>query len=136
MSIRAVSWAAAAIAVAAFPSHAQDAQHPAPGSAPANGLEEIVVTAQKRSENLKEVPAAISVLSGSVLKESHIEGFEDITRAIPGVSFGSGGAPGLDNIEVRGVSSNSGSATVGIYLDEVSITVKNLYNGAGRAQIV
>ena len=44
------------------------------------------------------------MLSSATLTESHIEGFEDITRAIPGVSFGAGGAPGLDNIEIRGVS--------------------------------
>ncbi len=125
MSKQAVSRIAAAILLVSVPAAAQEAAAPAP----ATGLEEIVVTAQKRSENLKEIPMAVSVLSGATLKESHIEGFEDITRAIPGVSFGAGGAPGLDNIEIRGVSSNSGSATVGIYLDEVSITEKNLFNG-------
>jgi outer membrane receptor protein involved in Fe transport len=125
MSRQAVSRIAAAIVLSSLPAAAQQAAAPAP----ANGLEEIVVTAQKRSENLKEIPMAVSVLSGAMLKESHIEGIEDITRAIPGVSFGAGGAPGLDNIEIRGVSSNSGSATVGVYLDEVSITEKNLFNG-------
>ncbi len=129
MSRHAVRWIATAIALTAFPAGAQNAGTAGSTPAPTNGLEEIVVTAQKRSENLKSVPAAISVLSGSTLKESHIEDFEDITRAIPGVSFGAGGAPNLDNIEVRGVSSNSGSATVGVYLDEVSITEKNLFNG-------
>jgi outer membrane receptor protein involved in Fe transport len=129
MSRHPVRWIALAAALAASPAGAQD--QATVGAAPAqeSGLEEIVVTAQKRSENLQEVPASVSVLSASVLKESHIDGFEDITRATPGVSFGAGGAPGLDNIEIRGISSNSGSATVGIYLDEVSITVKNLYNG-------
>src|SRR5579859_2164890 len=110
MSKQTVSRIAVVISLISIPAAAQEAAAPAP----ANGLEEIVVTAQKRSENLKEIPMAVSVLSGATLKESHIEGFEDITRAIPGVSFGAGGAPGLDNIEVRGVSSNSGSATVGI----------------------
>lgn len=93
-------------------------------------LQEVVVTAERRREDVIKVPASISVLGGSRLQESHIINFEDISRAVPGVSFGAGGGPGLDNIEMRGVSSTSGSATVGIYLDDVPLTEKNLYNGA------
>jgi outer membrane receptor protein involved in Fe transport len=101
---------------------------PADAAAESAGLGEIIVTAQKRTEDVKEVPASISVIGGAALEESHIEGFEDISRAVPGVSFQAGGGPGLDTIEMRAVSSNSGSATVGIYLDDVPITVTNLYN--------
>jgi iron complex outermembrane recepter protein len=93
-------------------------------------LAEVIVTAQKRAEDVREVPTSISVLSSTTLEQSHITGLEDITRAVPGVSFLSGGGPGLDNIEMRGISSKSGSATVGLYLDEVPITVSNLFNGA------
>jgi iron complex outermembrane recepter protein len=93
-------------------------------------LKEVVVTAERRREDVMKVPASISVLGGANLQEGHITDFEDISRSVPGVSFGAGGGPGLDNIEMRGVSSTSGSATVGIYLDDVPITVKNLYNGA------
>jgi iron complex outermembrane recepter protein len=93
-------------------------------------LKEVVVTAERRREDVMKVPASISVLGGATLQEGHITNFEDISRSVPGVSFGAGGGPGLDNIEMRGVSSTSGSATVGIYLDDVPITVKNLYNGA------
>jgi iron complex outermembrane recepter protein len=93
-------------------------------------LGEVIVTAQRRTEDVKEVPTSISVLGGAALENSHIESLEDISRAVPGLSFGAGGGPGLDNIEMRGVSSSAGSATVGIYLDDVPITVTNLYNGA------
>jgi outer membrane receptor protein involved in Fe transport len=93
-------------------------------------LGEVIVTAQRRTEDVKEVPTSISVLGGAALENSHIVGLEDISRAVPGLSFAAGGGPGLDNIEMRGVSSTSGSATVGIYLDDVPITVTNLYNGA------
>ncbi len=103
---------------------------PADAAADSAGLGEIIVTAQKRAEDVKEVPASISVIGGAALENSHIEGFEDISRAVPGLSFQAGGGPGLDTIEMRAVSSNSGSATVGIYLDDVPITVTNLYNGA------
>jgi outer membrane receptor protein involved in Fe transport len=102
----------------------------ADSGADSSALGEINVTAQRRVEDVKEVPTSISVLGGAALENSHIEGLEDISRAVPGVSFAAGGGPGLDNIEMRGVSSTSGSATVGIYLDDVPITVINLYNGA------
>jgi len=99
-------------------------------SASDSALGEIVVTAQKRAEDAKEVPISISVLGGAALENLHVEGLEDISRVVPGLSFGAGGGPGLDNIEMRGVSSSAGSATVGMYLDDVPITVTNLYNGA------
>lgn len=95
-----------------------------------SALGEIIVTAQRRAEDVKEVPASISVLGGGALENGHIEGLEDISRAVPGLSFTAGGGPGLDYIEMRGVSSTSGSATVGTYLDDVPITVTNLFNGA------
>ena len=101
-----------------------------PSAAPRGNLEEIVVTAQKRRETVRSVPESVSVLSGTQLQARQITTFEDLTRATPGLSFAAGGGPGLDNIEIRGISSTSGNATVGIYLDEVPITVSNLYNGA------
>ena len=99
-------------------------------TADSSTLGEVIVTAQRRTEDAKEVPESISVLGGAAIENSHIEDLEDISRAVPGVSFMAGGGPGLDNIEMRGVSSTSGSATVGMYLDDVPITVTNLYNGA------
>ncbi len=95
----------------------------AAASAPGTAIGEVIVTAQRRSEDVKKVPASISVLGGEALQENHIVDFEDISRSVPGLSFGAGGGPGTDVIEMRGVSSTSGSATVGTYLDDVSITV-------------
>ncbi len=91
---------------------------------------DIVVTARKRRETLRSVPASISALSGETLASRQIRTVEDLSRATPGVSFQSGGGPGTDNIQVRGISSTSGNATVGIYLDEIAITLPNVYNGA------
>jgi outer membrane receptor protein involved in Fe transport len=96
----------------------------------AAALGEVIVTAQRRAEDVKEVPMSISVVGAAALENDHIGGLEDLSRAVPGLSFAAGGGPGLDNIEMRGVSSTSGSATVGVYLDDVPITVTNLFNGA------
>jgi iron complex outermembrane receptor protein len=107
------------------------------------GLEEIVVTAQKRTEDLTKVPASISVLSGAALQEQHIDNFQDITRAVPGVSFGAGSTvsggpvgPGTTNINIRGISSVAGSSTVSVYLDEESITQGNLYDGSAEPKFL
>jgi iron complex outermembrane receptor protein len=104
-------------------------------SAP-NQLQEIIVTAQKRTEDIKDIPFSVSAISGSQLVEHHIADYDDITRALPGISFEAGPGPGLDTIEIRGVSSESGSATVGIYVDEVSVTVGNSeYDGAVQPKL-
>jgi len=102
----------------------QDAQPPA-------GIEEIVVTAQKRSETLRKVPESISVVTGVQLEAQHIEGYADLARTIPDLSFSSLGAPGLSNLEIRGISSTTGTSTVAIYLDDAPITIRNnsFYSG-------
>ena len=120
---------------------AQQAAQSTAGST--GGLEEIVVTAQKRTEDLTKVPASISVLSGATLQEQHIDNFQDITRAVPGVSFGAGSTvsggpvgPGTTNINIRGISSVAGSSTVAVYLDEQSITQGNLYDGSAEPKFL
>jgi iron complex outermembrane recepter protein len=97
--------------------------------------ETITVTAQKRTEDIKEVPLNITVLSGTELREQHIADITDLSREVPGLSFSNEGGSGLSKIELRGISSDAGSPTVGIYLDEVPITMRNLLNtGATEPQ--
>jgi iron complex outermembrane recepter protein len=98
-------------------------------------LQEITVTAEKRKEDIKDIPISVSAISGAQLTEQHITNYDDISRTVPGISFQAGAGPGLDNIEIRGVSSTSGSATVGIYIDEVSVTVKNTFDGAVQPKL-
>jgi outer membrane receptor protein involved in Fe transport len=106
-----------------------------PGPEPAAQLQEIQVTAQKRTEDIKDIPVSVSAISGAQLLEHHVADYDDISRTVPGISFQAGAGPGLDNIEIRGVSSTSGSATVGIYIDEVSVTVKNTFDGAVQPKL-
>ena len=88
-------------------------------------LQEVLVTANKRSEDTKEVPVSIGVVDGQEIADLHIEGYEDITRIVPGVSFAAHNngpnGPGQDNITIRGISSTVGNPTVGTYIDEVPI---------------
>jgi iron complex outermembrane receptor protein len=91
------------------------------------GLEEIVVTAQKRVENLQDVPISIQALGTAKLEELHVTNFDDYAKYLPSVAF-LGTGPGFEHVYMRGVSSSvlenhSGSLpTVGVYLDEQPVT--------------
>ncbi|MEP6504040.1 MAG: TonB-dependent receptor [Betaproteobacteria bacterium] len=100
-----------------------------PASAAANGeIARVIITAQKRKEDIREVPVSVSVMSAEQLKAGQVNTVEDLTRNIPNISFSSQAGPGLGTVEIRGVSSQAGSATVAVYLDDVSLTTRNLYS--------
>jgi outer membrane receptor protein involved in Fe transport len=90
-------------------------------------LEEIVVTAQKRTEDLQSVPISIQAFGTQRLQELNIVKFDDYVRFLPSVSIQSAG-PGFAAVYMRGVASggdgnHSGPLpSVGIYLDEQPIT--------------
>jgi outer membrane receptor protein involved in Fe transport len=90
-------------------------------------LDEILVTAEKTSAPLSTIPISISAVSRETLEKEHITDYESLSRSVPNLSFSSFGGPGQSNIEIRGVSSQAGSATTGIYLDEVPINIMNMY---------
>ena len=91
------------------------------------GLEEIVVTAQKRTEDLQSVPVSIQAFSTQRLEELNVQKFDDYVKYLPSVSYQTFG-PGFASVYMRGVASggdgnHSGSLpSVGIYLDEQPIT--------------
>jgi len=85
-------------------------------------LQEIVVTAEKRTENAKDVPASISLLTGDQIAAQRIANFDDLTRAVPNFSLASGGTEGLSNLQMRGVSASAGAAVVAVFLDETSVS--------------
>lgn len=100
-------------------------------SAKTNQLETVVVTASKRKEDISQVPISISVISGEALADQHIGNIADLSRSVPNLSFSGGaqgGGSGLSNIQLRGISSQAGSSTVSVYLDDVSMTTRNLYS--------
>ncbi len=93
------------------------------------GIEEVVVTATRRSENLQDVPIAIQALTADTLSKLSVATFDDYVRYLPNVTAPSNG-PGQGNIFMRGLSvgqaGSQSSGTIGgfpnvaIYLDEQS----------------
>ena len=94
------------------------------------GLEEVVVTAQKRSENMQDVPISIDAIGNEKLEQLNIRNFTDYVRMLPSVattpSIGAGA--GFSAVYMRGiVTGGDGQATtsqpsVGTYLDEQPVT--------------
>src|SRR5271168_1284670 len=127
----------AADAIAATASDALEGSSSSRGSASTDALDEIIVSANKRAQDIKDVPISITAISGQELLDKGIQNYDDIARAVPGVNFNSvSGTEGTTNIEIRGVSSTSGSATTGLYIDDVSITTKNFfYDGAAQPRL-
>ncbi|SKB90981.1 Outer membrane receptor proteins, mostly Fe transport [Rhizorhabdus histidinilytica] len=93
----------------------------------ANYRDEIIVTAQKREENMQKVPIPMQALGTAKLEQYNVSNFNDYTKLLPSLSFQSG-QPGNAKVYFRGVTSggdgnHSGSLpSVGIYLDEQPIT--------------
>jgi iron complex outermembrane receptor protein len=90
-------------------------------------VEEIVVTAQKKEENLQSVPVAVTAFSTKKLEQLHVENFNDYVKFLPSVAAQSA-QPGAATVYMRGIASgatvnHSGSQpSVGTYLDEQPIT--------------
>jgi outer membrane receptor protein involved in Fe transport len=98
-------------------------------SASAGQLAEVVVTAQRRTENVQDVPIAIQALTGETLQQLNVSNFEDVIKYLPNVTSSSA-APGQSQIFMRGLSvgdqgtqsggSINGFPNVAIYLDDQS----------------
>jgi iron complex outermembrane recepter protein len=94
------------------------------------GIQEIVVTAQRRTESIENVPITIQAITGDTLKQLNVTSFDDLLRFTPNVTF-SGNGPGTGNIFIRGLSSggsgNQSQSTtapfpnVALYLDDQSM---------------
>lgn len=82
-------------------------------------LEEIVVTATKREESLREIPATIAVMGGESLERSGAQGIEDYLKQVPGVTQLDEGS-GARRITIRGVAADTGTnATAGTFIGDV-----------------
>jgi outer membrane receptor protein involved in Fe transport len=122
----------AGLGLCAIEAHAQNAATTSlpTAAAPDDMLTEVVVTARKRSERLQDVPISVDVASAEQLQKNNVRDFKDILRNMPGVSF-SGSEMGQSRYNIRGISTNSASPTVGVYLDDVSLlTISTNFAGA------
>ncbi|WP_175597211.1 TonB-dependent receptor [Peristeroidobacter soli] len=86
-------------------------------------IEEIIVTAQKRAEGSSKVPISLSVYDAETLDRIGARDFNDVVKVTPGIEF-SDDRGAKKNITIRGIYSQAGSATSGIYIDDVPVQVR------------
>ena len=82
-------------------------------------LEDVVVTAQIREERLKDVPIAVSVLSGEKMDDFNIVSFQDVSEHLPNINIVTGPA---DYLNIRGVGSGTNlgfEQSVGTFVDGI-----------------
>lgn len=85
-------------------------------------LEEIVVTAEKRSSTVQDTPISMSAMSGVQLQQTGIVDVTGVLHEVPGISARTSG-PGQTELEMRGLSSSGGSSpTVGFYLNDYPLS--------------
>jgi len=122
-SAAAQSAAAATPAQDAPPPSAAQPQSAAPGQPAEAGskLEEVVVTATRHSELLSKVPISISAFTKEKLDAIGAKDITDVVRFTPGVMID---AQGTNSISIRGISSNAGAGTTGIYIDDTPIQTR------------
>ena len=119
--------------------HAQSA--PADAATPGG---EIVVTAQKRSQGINDVPIAISAFTGTKLADAGVKSIETLSEVTPGLTITNTAATGVPIYTIRGIGfsdySTSASSTVGVYSDEIAlpyaVMTRGVFFDVGQVEVL
>ena len=119
--------AVAALAVSTSVAHAEAPPVAKPAAAADNagtddtGLQDIIVTANRREENAQKVPVSVVAFSGAALQEHHVTRLGDLTLVAPGLRFASQGGGASMNVVMRGLqrtaSGNAPNAVITYFAD-------------------
>ncbi|HKD21452.1 MAG TPA: TonB-dependent receptor [Rhizomicrobium sp.] len=100
---------------------------------PNNGVETIIVTAEKRAEAAKDVPMSLTVVGEDELNKLNLRDFEDLAAQVPGLAV-TEADPTHPSLILRGINAGGDGSTVGTYLDETPYGSSNaLANGVDTA---
>ncbi len=101
------------------------AQEAAAADAPESGLEEIVVTAQKREQNMQSVPVSVTALGAEAIENQRIADFSDLTRAAPSLTITQTTSSPNNSIILRGVGTFAFSIgvepSVAVIIDDMPV---------------
>ncbi len=114
----------AASALAAFGAANAQSTGETGGDTASGRVDQVVVTAQRRSENLQTVPISLHVLTGESARQRGVDGLTDLSTVVPGMHFNTSTNAGL--VFLRGVGLGTGTAgaegAVAFYMDDVYIS--------------
>ena len=93
-------------------------------------LDEVVVTAQKVSQSVVDVPLSISVVGSEDLERTQSLNLQDYVKLVPGLQL-TQATPGFGRLALRGINTGGVASTVGVYVDETTFgSSSGLANGA------
>ncbi len=123
---------AAVAAIAAVSVARADDQPAAAANQPTStGLQEVVVTAQKREERLHDVPMGVTAITADELQKRQLVSLEDLAAEVPGLSL-TDVQPGITRLTLRGQDVGGVGSTVTTYIDDTPFGSSNaLANGFG-----
>jgi iron complex outermembrane recepter protein len=129
-----ISYAVAAILGGASMTAPAQEQAAGTSESTSEGITEVIVTAQRRSEKMQDVPISMQALTGQALQQLNIQTFDDYLKYLPNITSANNG-PGQNEVFMRGLSAGSqasqGSGSTGlwpnvaIYLDNQSGQLPN-----------
>jgi iron complex outermembrane recepter protein len=116
---------AALAPLAAAESNDAAADQPQSSGGYGGSLQEVIVTATRREEAAANVPISISALTQAELTSAGIKNIADLAAATPGLQFSTPVAPStITSVSIRGINTNTGPSTVGIYLDDTPLQTR------------
>jgi iron complex outermembrane receptor protein len=121
--------AAVSALLAGTVAHAADDAPSGTGSQEGYLLQEVVVTATRRSEDIDKVPLNITAYTPELMDDQGVRQIDDLARLTPDLQFThTSGAAGNNssNIAIRGVFSDVGASTTGVYIDDTPIQMRNV----------
>ena len=111
-----------------------------PAGAQTGEISEVVVTATRREERLQDVPISVSAFSQDRIDQQGLRNIDDLTRLSPGIAFqrnGTGSSANYNDensdLSIRGIDSQAGTSTTGIYIDDTPIQSRHIGFGAVNA---
>ena len=112
----------------------QEQAAPTPAESAAT-LDRVLVTANKRVENIRDVAASITVIGERQLENLGSSSLVDYAALIPGLQIQDNGSPGQTSVTLRGIANLSSGATVATYVDEVPVGSSGIYQGANTLML-
>ncbi|MDR2497976.1 MAG: TonB-dependent receptor, partial [Tannerellaceae bacterium] len=91
-------------------------------------LDEVVVTSTKETNNLKQLPGAVSIITPQMIRENKIEALKDLASIAPNLYIPDYGAKLTSAVYIRGVGARSSGQSVGVYVDNVPYSDKSMFD--------
>jgi iron complex outermembrane recepter protein len=120
LALSSIGWAVAVALSLAWANGVLAAEAPASGAATTGGLEEVIVTAQKRAETEQSVPLSMTTFNAAALQQKEITEFFDYATKVPNLGFAmtGDGVGTARTISIRGIS---GDNVTGFYIDDTPL---------------